>query len=967
MKDMKHFAPLFCSLAILAVIFAGWKEEEDINMNPPYLKVEQNTLNFEEAGGEALVDIKANKIFTYKVDTGDEDWCSISMKAGQLYVSVSPSDEKNVRETTISITLDNIVEEINVRQIGWGKAILLSSTQTNMPAIGGEFSVEVTTNIDYDYDISYDGEGEETGWIERKVSKSSRAYEVVTKSLSFVAKANDKSTRKAFITFFDKEEDSDFEKVIFEVEQDGLDNYKPGVIGDVAEDIEVKPSRAEASSTQPGMGIERTLDGNDKTLWAKNWNEYLPVDLVYYFDEPTNIDYLVYNPRGTAGGVNGAFGKLQISYLSNANEKEAAEWSAPMDYDFGESLQLTRVNFEQSLIGVTAVKLHVTSGKSGEAACAEMNFYKKDPNAFDWTTLFTDQTCSELKPGVTEEEILNCSHSMYKNIAYFMYKDKYPKEFRIAEFNAYPDPDEDRARNRNAFPYSLKDNPTGIVVEEGEDLVVFADLKGEKDLSILVQDLDVPGGNGFVGKRYYQSLNDGVNKIKMERSGLVYVIYHKTNPETHPAIKLHFATGKVNGYYDRLKHGDRWKELLAAAEYKYFDVLGEFTHCIFETASFRTYTADLKELTETYDLIVRSEHELMGLYKYPAYKFRNRMNLQVIYDGYMFAGDYHTMFSVGTMTDLCDVKKLTTTGCWGPAHEIGHCNQTKPGLLWRALTEVTNNIMSEYIQTTIFNQPSRLQTEKLGAATITDNVVFPNRYTKAWRGIMVESHQHADADVFMKLVPFWQLQLYFGNVLGLTPDQKEDKGGFYPDVFQYIRTNGIPETPPAGANVAQWHANRQAEFAVIASKKSGYDLTDFFTKWGFLTSGKLVLKNYDNLDFELTEEVANDKKNEIKNLNLPEPGVALEYITDNNWKYFKNKGQVEKGESARKNNILTMKNWKNVVVFEVRVGGKDGELLYVSEGKFTEDENAVLTLPAWKDTYKVYAVQYDNERIEVTF
>ena len=50
--------------------------------------------------------------------------------------------------------------------------------------------------------------------------------------------------------------------------------------------------------------------------------------------------------------------------------------------------------------------------------------------------------------------------------------------------------------------------------------------------------------------------------------------------------------------------------------------------------------------------------------------------------------------------------------------------------------------------------------------------VYRNRYSKAWNGIIVPKASHADFknlddsdDVFCKLVPFWQLELYFGKVL----------------------------------------------------------------------------------------------------------------------------------------------------------------------------------------------------------
>ena len=74
--------------------------------------------------------------------------------------------------------------------------------------------------------------------------------------------------------------------------------------------------------------------------------------------------------------------------------------------------------------------------------------------------------------------------------------------------------------------------------------------------------------------------------------------------------------------------------------------------------------------------------------------------------------------------------------------------------------------MSEYIQTTIFGQGSRIQTEDMGD-------VYRNRYSKAWNGIIVAGSSHADFsnigddanDVFCKLVPFWQLELYWDGLL----------------------------------------------------------------------------------------------------------------------------------------------------------------------------------------------------------
>ena len=126
------------------------------------------------------------------------------------------------------------------------------------------------------------------------------------------------------------------------------------------------------------------------------------------------------------------------------------------------------------------------------------------------------------------EDIQNCNYSFFKNIAYYMYRQKYPREFRIAEFKAYPHPDIQKAINKTSA-YSLLDNPTGIYVAQGQELVVLVADAHNEDMGICIQNLDKPGGDGFGGDTY--PLTTGVNKIKVKNKGLVYVIYHTTSLE----------------------------------------------------------------------------------------------------------------------------------------------------------------------------------------------------------------------------------------------------------------------------------------------------------------------------------------------------------------------------------------------------------------------------------------------------
>ena len=118
----------------------------------------------------------------------------------------------------------------------------------------------------------------------------------------------------------------------------------------------------------------------------------------------------------------------------------------------------------------------------------------------------------------------------------------------MEDYKAFPNPDI-QSETHKTNPYSLLDNPTGISVKEGETLVVMVGDTHGQNIGMKVQNLDVPGGDGFGGVTY--PLYRGINKLTMTGKGLVYVMYHtKTleDAETAQPVKIHFASGTVNGY-----------------------------------------------------------------------------------------------------------------------------------------------------------------------------------------------------------------------------------------------------------------------------------------------------------------------------------------------------------------------------------------------------------------------------------
>jgi hypothetical protein len=557
---------------------------------------------------------------------------------------------------------------------------------------------------------------------------------------------------------------------------------------------------------------------------------------------------------------------MEVDVLYSATGSEPYELLKTVDFEGSSSPAM--VLFDRT-VRAKSFRLVVKSGKDdndggkGLVSCAEMEFYARNAEAFDHATLFTDETCSELKPGVTEAQIDACPYPFFKNMAYYMYKEKYPREFRIAEFKAWPDPDIQAGINRTAA-YSQLDNPTGIAVRKDETLVVMMSDPHGHNISLRVQNLEPRTGelDGYGNSNTYL-LRRGLNKLTMKDNGLVYVMYHTSTleaAETQPPVKIHFATGAVNGYFDTQNpaHTGRWSELIGKATDRYFDLLGADVHMTFETSAFRQYTGTRgPELANLLDNVVQSEQRLLGLYKY-GNRFRNRLYMHVMYDtSRLYATSYHTGYNMDSQSSLLSPSAFPAD-CWGVAHEIGHVNQVRPGVKWHGMTEVTNNIMSMYIQTTTLKQTSRLRSENIYAAAQNEMFTGEKAFCEC-------------SDWFRQLVPFWQLELYFGKALGDTPTEANGWDGFYPRVYEYARTKDYGGMSDGAI---------QLDFVYNCCRASGKNLLGFFERWGFLKPVNKTFDDYGSSTILITESMVNELRNKVNALGYPEPDAALKYITD---------------------------------------------------------------------------------------
>ena len=295
-----------------------------------------------------------------------------------------------------------------------------------------------------------------------------------------------------------------------------------------------------------------------------------------------------------------------------------------------------------------------------------------------------------------------------------------------------------------------------------------------------------------------------------------------------------------------------------------------------------------------------------------------------MYHSYMYATSYHTGYVDYTIDGLVDVVGLKRSP-WGPAHEVGHTNQHRPLFKWLGTTEVTNNVQSLLVESTWGNTP---------------RVIYENRYQEAFDYLMAPRIPNAEAGIWQKLVPLWQIQLFFSGVLG----QKD----FYSKIYEGARTY------PTGSNPGE----NQINFTKILVDSAQVDLTEFLDAWGFITPVNANIDDYGAGSLVITQAQADDLRRYIKDKNFPVLPYKIQYITDVNINIYKDKLKVVPGTHTQDGNSFTPSGWKNVVAYECY---KDGKLVYIARG----DMQSFKFPGRFDNSCELYAVQYDGEKFKM--
>lgn len=490
-------------------------------------------------------------------------------------------------------------------------------------------------------------------------------------------------------------------------------------------------------------------------------------------------------------------------------------------------------------------------------------------------TVFEDALGTQLKKGIRKSELSKIKHPVIRQVAEQLSKGNYNTEYKVNEFHSYLSPRTLGSNLSIGDGYSKYENITGIYLPQGKHIILVDGIEENKEVTLIVPNWDRhppnaeeptkdPKGWGIERKKVI--LRNGVNVVNLEDfGGLAYIGYYSDAPENDKAIAIHFMDAEVNGYFDIRKHSDEdWDRLAEEAVYPIVDAIGDHIQVVYPTEAIQKYAKGRGvELISNYDSLVYRQHRIMGLIKHDRAP-KNRILSRVNYNYYMFRDGDGVAYMGGKQSNAMGMvvdpdQVIKGDPCWGFSHEVGHVHQCRPYFNWGGLGEVSNNIFSLYV-TTSFGNPSRLQEQ--------------NNYQKARDSIYGKNISYLqDSDVFNRLVPFWQLHLYFTRV-----EKYED---FYGDLFEAFRKQAEDTSRRfQRGREEQNPAVHQLNFVKKACEVGGVGLTDFFDNYGFFYVGEFEYEDYGPYRYEMTQEMVDETKQEIKALNLPKPKIDLSKLED---------------------------------------------------------------------------------------
>lgn len=738
-------------------------------------------------------------------------------------------------------------------------------------------------------------------------------------------------------------------------------------------DFQVKPTGATATNYQSGAEIAKSYDDDVNTVFHSSWSkpDVFPFELKYNFSGDEEINYIDYIPR--SGGGNGCFGEFELFV---ATDSKRTDFSKVGEYNFNGAATPGRVSLPAA-VKPTSVKFMVKSGVGGFVSCAEMRFFRYNTSStldMQLLNVFTDITCSELKPGVTDTQIASLPLD-FQRIAEALRDGSYDpleKSFRIHQYKAYSNPT-DWDGPLMTKKYSNWDNPMGIAVTKGEKVLILVGETHGNNVSV-----QIVGEQGTTSAERrpesqgsFHPLRPGVNQLVPDKSGQLFFMYTAVpSAPTSQPIKVHIplGQGQFAGYWSLEEHktDEKFDEIRRASTHDYFCVVGNRMLLYFKKSVLPTKILD--PITQ-WDNIITWQQNFMGIEDVRPALWNNHIaGITMGKDcGYMWASDWCMGFEEGSVGKLMGLAKLNADAdnAWGPAHEMGHVNQK--AINWASTTESSNNLFSNYVLYRFGKYSSRGSGLYYRFKAVYED---GNSWASMLNGISdgpsiprLSSGDYFDENTGIHMRMNWQLWNYYHRVRG---DEK-----FFGRVFKKMRDLGINETENCG--------KKQLEFAVACAEAAGEDLTDFFEAWGFFRAHNSTVSQYGTYQYRVTTDMIADAKRRIAAAGRK--AAPVEYIEDRDVKSGRKPGDypwdmvgdlgyyetfaknpaISSGASATiSGRTITAKNCSEAVALEIRVrkGNDYGEIRYASNYLTFDIPSKIQTSGC-----ALYAVRANGDRI----
>ena len=664
----------------------------------------------------------------------------------------------------------------------------------------------------------------------------------------------------------------------------------------VLKKVSIKSASA-SSENSTSENAAKAIDGKYDTFWHSVWSggqTSFPVTFTVTMAEEVYLDVVRYVPR--QGNSNGNWGDVELLYRNSETGTKYVSLgtfklnNSSNSYDFPLGMPVKNVRFS------------IKNGNGGWATASEIEAYQFDNtklNAFK--PYFEDDLFTVLKPEVTSSE--GIEDADVKALVDNLLNDKEYKNFRVAEFEPYENPYTLQSELKIKAPYCLWENPSGIYLKNGQTCYVMVSGVASDPVSLTIKNWV----NNETETSY--SLRNGLNKITASSEGNVFVNYYTDNYKNAPNVKFHFINAPVRGYWDQqtMTNAD-WTKMLSKLESdnSIIIVRSEHAQLAFPVSAWKQYCpTNVDSLMTLYQQVQWAVRDILGLDKYGRQKKNRQLYYATTY-GFMAAGGHGAYCNVNSLNAIMtpDSKKFDF---WGVGHEWGHNNQVN-GFHWSGCGETTNNITASWAQlhftgnrnylrledeTSGIDEYSgmrggRMQTyfeeglrkgvqwqlqdgpDYHGATPDTKTVTGYDYDGKSIGQVTTTSRNY---DHFVKLSPFWQLNLW-GTLAGKCPD-------IIPMVHEAIRTTSNYTT------TYNTNGKQQINWMKLACDSAQIDLLPFFEKAGMLKPINAYIEDYGAGWNKINQTMINNLKKHVASKGYPAFTEEINYINGHNFHIYR--------------------------------------------------------------------------------